>query len=60
MRLREVQRQFRYWGKYPTVRDMVAHYLGVKPPEFKNGPNGPRTEEDFAKVILMHGAVTHG
>jgi hypothetical protein len=58
MRLREVQRQFRYWGRYPTVRDMVAGYLGVKPPESKGA--APQTETDMARVILMHGAVANG
>lgn len=55
MRVSDVQRQFRYWGKYPSVRDMVATYLGVKP-----GPDrlaAPQTEEEMRRMVLMHGVA---
>jgi hypothetical protein len=48
---------FRHWAKYPTIRDMVAGYLGVKPPDGSTGqaPSRPLTEEDYRQAFLMHG-----
>jgi hypothetical protein len=60
MRVSDMRRQFRYWSRFPTVRDMVAAYLGVKP-SAKRGAAAPKTEEDFRALFLNHGrAVANG
>jgi hypothetical protein len=46
----------RHWSRYPTLRDMVAGYLGVDPPTAGEAVrDSPVTEQDFQRAVLMHG-----
>ena len=46
-----------HWSERPTLRDMVADYLGVMPPP--DHGTVLETEEDFRRAFLMHGTVAH-
>jgi len=58
MRVSDVQRQFRYWSRFPTTRDMVASYLGITEAGARRGAR-PQTEEEFIRAMTLHG-VGHG
>jgi len=58
MRLTDIQRLVNHWAKFPTIRDMVASYIGVE--ISVDRPAAPTTEEEFRQLFLMHGAVARG
>jgi hypothetical protein len=47
---------FQHWSKVPTIRDMVAGYLGIGgPDQASSAPRLPQSEAEVMRAILMHG-----
>jgi hypothetical protein len=44
-----------HWSRMPTVRDMVAGYLGVEPRT--ESTRRPQTEAEFLAAFLRHGTL---
>jgi hypothetical protein len=62
MTLRDVDRLFRHWAKYPPVRAFVAALAGFDPAKAAPEPDKPKymTAEDMQRLMARTGGKIPG
>jgi hypothetical protein len=62
MTMADVDRLFKYWAKYPPLRDLVAGFVGFEIPKFEAEDDAPKymTSDDLRRLMAMTGGRISG
>ena len=60
MTLEDVNRLFKYWSKYPPLRDLAAAFIGFEIPTSQPEEKKYMTAEEFKRLVDMTGGRIPG